>query len=91
LGSTGTAADSDHLVGALMVAVAVIALADVGRAIRFLNIIFGAWVIASPWILGGATAASKWSDAIVAVLVILLTLPRGSVRDRYGTFERYIR
>jgi nucleoside-diphosphate-sugar epimerase/uncharacterized membrane protein len=91
LGSAGAAAHSDHLVGALIVTTAVIALADVGRAMRFFNIVFGAWVIAAPWIMGGATTASRWSDAIVAALVILLSLPRGPVGERYGSFERLIR
>ena len=91
LGSAGAAAHSDHLVGALIVTTAVIALADVVRAMRFLNLVFGACVIAAPWILGGATPASRWSDAIVAALVILLSLPRGPVGERYGTWHRYIR
>jgi uncharacterized membrane protein len=91
LGTTGAAADSNHLVGALIVTTTVIALADVGRAARFLNILFGAWVIAAPWILSGATPASRWSDAIVAALVILLSLRRGPVGERYGTWERFIR
>ena len=91
LGIAGAAAHSDHLVGALIVTTAVIALADVGRAMRFLNILFGAWVIAAPWVLGGATPASRWSDAIAAGLVILLSLPRGSVGERYGTWDRFIR
>lgn len=91
LGTSGPAAHSDHLAGALIVTTAVIALADVGRATRFLNILFGAWVIAAPWLLSGATPASRWSDAIVAALVILLSLPRGPVGERYGTWERFIR
>jgi uncharacterized membrane protein len=91
LGSSGVAAHSDHLVGALIVTVAVIALADVGRATRFINLVFGAWVMAAPWILGGATPASRWSGAIAGALVILLSLRRGPVGERYGTWERYIR
>jgi hypothetical protein len=91
LGSAGAAAHSDHLVGALIVTVAVIALAEVGRATRFVNVVFGAWVIAAPWILGGATNASRWSGAIAGALVILLSLPRGPVGERYGSWERYIR
>ena len=91
LGSGGTAAHSDHLVGALIVTVAVIALADVGRAARFINVIFGAWVVISPWVLGGATIASRWSDAVAGALVILLGLRRGPVGERYGTWERFIR
>jgi len=91
LGITGAAAHSDHLIGAMIVTVAVIALADVGRTLRFINILFGAWIIAAPWLLVGATPVSKWSDVIVGVLVILLSLPRGPVRESYGTWQRYIR
>ena len=91
LGISGAAAHSDHLVGALIVTTAVIALADVGRAMRFLNIALGAWVIAAPWILAGATPASRWSDAIAGALVIVLSLARGPVVERYGGWQRYIR
>ena len=91
LGGAGAVVHSEHLVGALIVTTAVIALADVGRPIRLLNILFGAWVIAAPWLLGGATPASRWSDAIVAALVILLSLPRGPVGETYGTWDRFIR
>jgi len=91
LGSGGSAAHSDHLVGALIVVAAVIALADVGRALRFVNAVFGAWLIAAPWLLGGATTGSRLSGAIAGVLVIVLSLPRGRVGERYGSWERFIR
>jgi hypothetical protein len=91
LGSTGTAADSDHLVGALMVAVAIIALAEVGRAARFANILFGAGAIASAWLMNGATSSATWNDLIVGALVILLSFPRGKIGERYGSHERFIR
>ncbi|MDO8502001.1 MAG: vitamin K epoxide reductase family protein [Gemmatimonadaceae bacterium] len=91
LGSAGTAAHSDHLFGALIVTIAVIALADVGRAARFVNLFLGAWIIAAPWLLAGASSASTWSDAIAGAVVILLSFPRGRVGERYGTWERFIR
>jgi len=91
LSSTGMAAHSDHLIGALIVTVAVIALADVGRSVRFVNVLFGAWVIVAPWLLGGATASATWNDMIAGALVILLSFPRGTVGERYGSFERFIR
>ena len=78
LGSVGSAAHSDHLIGALIVTVAVIALAEVGRAARFVNMLFGAWVIASPWLLGGATTSATWNDMIVGALVILLSFRRAA-------------
>jgi len=91
LGSADTVAHSDHLVGALIVVAAMVALADVGRAVRFLNVVFGAWVIAAPWLLAGATPASTWTNAIAGVLVILLSLRRGPVPERYGISQRIIR
>ena len=91
LGSAGWAAHADHLVGALIVTAAVIAMADVGRATRFVNMLFGAAVLAAPWVLGGATPESRMSDVIAGTLVILLSLRRGPVGERYGISERYIR
>ncbi len=91
LGSAGPAAHSNHVIGALIVTFAVMALADVGRALRFVNIVFGVWVIAAPWLLAGATSTSRLSDVIVGALVIFLSLRRGPVRERYGSWQRYIR
>jgi uncharacterized membrane protein len=91
LGSSAPAAHSDHLVGALIVTVAMSALADVGRAARFVNVLLGAWVIVSPWLLEGATALAAWNAAIVGALVIVLSVPRGRIGERYGQFERFIR
>ncbi len=91
LGSSASAAHSDHLLGALIVTVATIALADVGRAARFVNVLLGAWVMVSPWLLAGATASAVWNDAIVGGLVIVLSFPRGRIGERYGGFERFIR
>jgi uncharacterized membrane protein len=91
LASAGAAAHGEHLVGALIATVSVIALAEVGRATRFVNVAFGIAVIAAPFVLGGATTASRLSDAIAGVLVIMLSFRRGPVVERYGIWQRYIR
>jgi hypothetical protein len=90
LGSQGAAADSDHLVGALVVTVAVIAMAEVALAVRFINSLFGAWFIIAPWLLEGASVGATWNSVIVGVILILLSLPRGQVRERYGDWNRFI-
>jgi uncharacterized membrane protein len=90
-GSIHTAAHSDHLLGALIVTVAIIALAEVGRAARFVNVVFGAWVIASPWLLGGSTTSGTWNDMIVGTLVLLFSFARGPVVERYGSYQTFIR
>ena len=85
----GRAADSDHLVGALVLTFAVIAMAEVGRAVRFINILFGAWIVLAAWLLSGAATLGRWNDVIVGVALILLSLPRGRVKDRYGSWTPY--
>ena len=91
LASTGTAAHADHLIGALVITFAVMALADVGRVLRFANVFFGVAIIAAPWALSGATSTSRWSDAAVGALIILLSMRRGPVGEQYGSWQRFIR
>lgn len=90
VGSSGRAAHSEHLVGALIVTMTMVALADVGRAARVVNMFLGAWVLA-PWLLEGATAGAVWSGAIAGALVIILSIRRGRIGERYGEFERFVK
>ena len=89
--STGTAAHNNHIVGALIVTVAAIALAEVGRATRFVNVLLGLWMIVAPWLIEGATTSAMWSDAVTGALVVALSLRRGPIRERYGLSARLIR
>lgn len=90
LGFGGTSAHGNHLVGALVVTVAIMSLGEVGRPLRFVNILFGAWFIISPWLLNGSTTASTVSDIAVGAALILLSIRRGPVRENYGSWNRYI-
>lgn len=80
-------ADSDHLVGALIVTVAIAAMAEVGRLLRFINVAFGVWLIASPWVLSGASMV----DVVIGLAMIALSLPRGQrSREHYGSRHRIV-
>lgn len=84
-GTTGSAADSSHLVGALIVSFAVIATAEPARAIRFVNIPLGAWAIAAPWLFGAPMTAAL-NGVVAGVLLILVSIPQGTIRDEYGAW-----
>ncbi len=84
------AADSDHLVGALVIVVSIIALAEVARPGRFLNVLLGAWLVIAPWFLPGATSGSRWNSAIMGLAVILLALPLGRLRDHFGSYDKVV-
>jgi uncharacterized membrane protein len=78
------------IVGALAVTVAVTALAEVGHAIRFLNILLGAAIILMPWLFGSGPAVIV-NNLVVGALLVALSIPRGTIHESYGSWERYIR
>ena len=87
----GAIANSDHLMSALVVTFSIMALAEMGRAIRFLNIPFRIWLVAAPWLLGGAASLpAAWKGVISGVLVVVLAIPRGAVKNSYAGWNRYI-
>lgn len=87
LGFADSLADSDHLVGALIVTLSVIAMAEVARYVRFINTVAGAWLIAAPFILEGGTATAMWNNVIMGILVIALSLKKGKIREHYGSYD----
>ncbi len=90
-GSSGAMANSDHLIGALVVTFSLMAFAEVARAVRFVNIAFGAWLIAAPWVLSGAgSPQATWNGVICGVLLICLAVPRGRIRATYAGWNRYV-
>lgn len=89
-GTESTMADSDHIVGSLVVTFSIIAWAEVARPVRFINVLFGFWLCIAPWVFTGDSTAATWNSVICGLLLILLSLPRGPVKSRYGNWNRYI-
>ena len=89
-GTAAPAAYSDQLTGALVVTVAVIATAEVVRALRFLNVLFGAWIVLAGWLLSGATIAGRWSGLVAGLLIIASSIRRGHIRERYEAWQSWI-
>ena len=90
LGTSGAMANSDHLVGALIVTFSVVALAEVARPVRFLNVLFALWLVAAPWLLEGGSGLSAVASVAAGVALGLLSLPRGPVRNRYADWDRLL-
>ncbi|MBZ0291504.1 MAG: SPW repeat protein [Anaerolineae bacterium] len=86
----GPAAHSDHILGALVVTVSIIAFAEVARAARFINILLALGIIALPWLLGGATPTSGINDLIIGVLIIALSIPPGKIKNTYAGWNPFI-
>lgn len=90
-GTEGAIADNDHLIGALLITVSVCAMAEVARPLRLINLFLGAWLIAAPWLLGGADTVVVLNDVVVGLVAIGLSLPRGQrSTEHYGAWDRYV-
>ena len=65
-------------------------MAEAVRSGRLLNLLFAAWVIASPWVLPGAPVSARWNDLLVGIALIVFTVRRGPVREHYAGWDRLI-
>ena len=83
-------ADADHLIGSLALTVVSIAAAEVARAVRYLLIPLGAALAAMPFVAGAGTLQTVVGIGLGLALIIL-SLRRGTIRARYGSWDRLIR
>lgn len=90
LDSSGTLANSDHLVGALVFTFSIASFAEVARPLRMINILFGIWLIAAPWFIGGGHWVAAGADTVVGILLLLLAVPRGQIRHHYNGWDRFL-
>lgn len=90
LDHSGAMADSDHLVGAMVFTISVCALSEVARPLRVLNLPLGAWLMASPWLLEGATLQGVIGLTLCGAALMALTLPRGPMRHSYAGWDRFV-
>ncbi|RWA75418.1 MAG: NAD-dependent epimerase/dehydratase family protein [Mesorhizobium sp.] len=90
-GTESTIANSDHLAGAMIITIAVCAMAEVARPLRFLNLAFGLWLLMAPWLLASARIDVTLNDIVAGLVIIGLSLPRGRrSKEHYGPWDRYV-
>ena len=89
-GVTGSAANNFTTLGALVITFSVMAMAEVGRALRFANMAFAAWLMVALFIINDVPSQALWNGIISGAALIAVSLPKGRIREKYGTFDRYI-
>jgi len=91
LGTEGALANSDHLMGALTITVAVIATAEVARLLRFINAAFGAWLVAAPLLLTGGSSLAMAVSIVLGLALVGLSIPRGHrSKEHYAGWDRFV-
>lgn len=71
------------IAGPLIAAAGIIAISEITRPFRWLNVALGAWLVISSWLFGH-TWAVLLSDIVAGVLVALLACVHGRIEQRYG-------
>jgi|GEM_PF-44544 len=84
LGHDGTAAASDIIVGALVASAACIAIWESTRAVRWVNVPLGAWLVVSPWLLPGGTMESRVQGLLLGATIVALATRGGRVSHPFG-------
>jgi nucleoside-diphosphate-sugar epimerase len=88
-GSTGAMANADHMIGFLVLTTLSIAAAEPTRAVRYVNVLFGVALLATPFVFDAGTAATINSLAC-GIGLIVLSRRRGAIRQSYGNWTRLL-
>lgn len=83
LGSIGAMRTNDQVVGPLVVSTAIIALSEVTRPVRWVNVALGLWLVVAPWVLGADRIVFA-NSTVVGLLLIGFALVRGNIRHSVG-------
>lgn len=90
MGYSGFLADNTDVCGALIVVFSIISWAEVTRSARFINMLIALWFAIASFVFHGSSLAIILHSVIIAVVVILLSIPKGPIRERYGTWNKCI-
>jgi len=87
--SAGGVATAQYIIGPLMITFSVVSMVEVYRAARFAHILLGAVLIIIS-LIASASAYATWNAVLVGLIASAISIPRGVVRERYGSWDRYI-
>lgn len=91
LGIEKPAANVSYIGGSLVIMTAVIAMAEPVRALRYLIVPMGLAVAVVPWLWDGSTTTGHISSLLAGLVVAALALPRGPIREHFGSWDRLVR
>lgn len=87
----GRTGDAHVIAGALVIVISIVSMSEVLRRLRLANAPVAVAMAALAWLLGDAPVAARVGTTAACLLLIALSLPRGSVHQRYGSWDLRIR
>lgn len=86
----GGLSDINHLCGALVIVFSVISMAEVIRTLRWMNILPALAIIICSLLYKDVPFALKIINITGSIAIILFSIPKGSIKERYGLWQSYI-
>ena len=83
LGYADPARTNDHIMGPIAASFAFIAIWQLMRPLRWIELVVGAWLLAAPWILGYGTAPTG-NSLVVGLLLAVLAFLGARTNKRFG-------
>lgn len=85
-----SAANLNHLGGALVIVFAVVAMAEVLRSFRYFNSLLGLVLVVMPWMVNDGNIALTISSSLAGFIIMALSLPKGKIKEKYGLWDKYV-
>lgn len=85
------ASDFIYFLSALILTFAIIALSEIARPARFLNIIFGAILAVGIWLIAGTSLEARWAVTLSCIAILALSFPKGKFRKHFGSYDKLAR
>jgi nucleoside-diphosphate-sugar epimerase len=89
LGAEGSLADAHHIIGCAVLTVVAIAAADVARPARALNALLGVGLMFVPLLLDADMLQFAMTLGL-GIALVLLSVRRGPILERYGAWNRLL-
>jgi uncharacterized membrane protein len=90
MGIETSAANLNHLGGALVIVFAVVAMAEVLRSFRYFNVLLGLALVVLPWLIGDSNMVHTISSSLAGLFIIFLSFSKGKIKEKYGLWDKYV-
>ena len=79
-----------YVISALVITCSFIAFAEVCRSVRWFNVLLGAALVLSPFVIVGYSQSAVINSVICGVFIAVLSVRKGRIREAYAGWNQYI-
>ena len=77
-------ANHEHIIGPVIVSMAIISISESTRNVRYVNGLVGLWLLIAPWVLHHQTTRLVLTEVSSGLLLTGCSLVRGTIKNRFG-------